>query len=216
MARPKRKLRVIAESTSNTQTGQNKEQVLEKIDSLRSNVKKRQKTEPKTSRQSYNYPLIGGVVIIIGIFGILLLSQGVGSNLIPGLNTAPNVNTYESICLTDAEVDIHYHPYLHINFNGVPQTIPANIGLTSSCMHPIHTHDTSGEIHVESAKKFNLPPATLSDFFQIWGQALSTTKVWQFSGNVAMTVDGIQFTGSGGFGSLELKDGQQIVINITS
>src|SRR2546426_10179788 len=56
----------------------------------------------------------------------------------------------------------HIHPVLRITINGQPVTIPANIGIDSalwndhsldadgmmSGMAPLHTHDTSGTIHV--------------------------------------------------------------------
>lgn len=59
---------------------------------------------------------------------------------------------------------IHVHPYLRIVINGQNVTIPADIGFTD-CAQPVHTHDTSGILHVESQGMANY---TLGEFFAIW------------------------------------------------
>ncbi|MEX2436559.1 MAG: hypothetical protein WD471_00165 [Candidatus Paceibacterota bacterium] len=65
---------------------------------------------------------------------------------------------------------VHIHPRVTIYTDGEEETIPANVGIVSTCMAEIHTHDTAGELHLESTdptKTF-----TLSDFFTVWGQSL--------------------------------------------
>jgi hypothetical protein len=81
---------------------------------------------------------------------------------------------------------IHIHPHLNITDNGKHLTVPAQIGIDPplwkdhsldkfgmqamsdgmSGMAPLHTHDTSGIIHVESSVKRNY---TLGEFLNIWG-----------------------------------------------
>src|SRR2546427_2032541 len=73
-------------------------------------------------------------------------------------------------CLPTEPATFHIHPYLRIVINGQDITIPAAIGINNpgganSCFEPVHTHDTSGIIHVESLTSVNY---TLSDFFTIW------------------------------------------------
>jgi hypothetical protein len=71
---------------------------------------------------------------------------------------------------------MHIHPRLTIIINGQQQTIPAFIGLTYpsgsddpnasfTSATPIHTHDTSGYLHVESTEVWTF---RLGDFFNIW------------------------------------------------
>jgi hypothetical protein len=60
----------------------------------------------------------------------------------------------------------HIHPLLTINIDGQNVPIPAGIGIGPDGNLPIHTHDSSGIIHVESTKKL---PFRLQDFFTIWG-----------------------------------------------
>ena len=62
---------------------------------------------------------------------------------------------------------IHFHTHLDIFVNGVNLTIPQNIGLLpDKCFYALHTHDSTGMIHVESQTKDNF---VLGMFFDIWG-----------------------------------------------
>lgn len=70
---------------------------------------------------------------------------------------------------------LHIHAHLDIYIHGKQQTVPAEIGVISSGISPVHTHDTSGIIHVES------PDAnavyTLGQFFDIWGVRLTDDSI---------------------------------------
>jgi hypothetical protein len=72
-------------------------------------------------------------------------------------------------CLAEG-VQIHVHPWLRMEISNQSVTIPASIGIVRSftglCFEPIHTHDASGIIHVES-NDVNTQ-YTLGDFFTIW------------------------------------------------
>ncbi len=76
----------------------------------------------------------------------------------------------------------HIHPYLRILIDGQPVPIPALVGIRSiseslACLEPIHTHDASGIIHIESPD-----PAqtyTLTDFFAIWR---ATSRIVEING----------------------------------
>ncbi len=68
---------------------------------------------------------------------------------------------------------LHVHAHLSIFSNGVQQRIPTNIGIPS-CMYPLHTHDATGIIHIESP---TFQRITLGQFFDIWGQPLTVTNV---------------------------------------
>jgi hypothetical protein len=65
---------------------------------------------------------------------------------------------------------LHIHQHLDLYVAGQPITIPANIGIAETAsgvlFSPIHTHDTSGIIHVESP---TVRPFTLGEFFDVWG-----------------------------------------------
>lgn len=62
----------------------------------------------------------------------------------------------------------HTHQHLDVFVDGQPISVPADIGidLVSGIISPIHTHDATGIIHVESpiVREF-----TLGEFFDVWG-----------------------------------------------
>jgi hypothetical protein len=74
----------------------------------------------------------------------------------------------------------HVHAHVAIIKDGVQFAVPANIGLPSSgCDYDVHTHDITGQIHLESTayKRY-----TVGNLFNIWGQPLSTTNVAGITG----------------------------------
>jgi hypothetical protein len=109
---------------------------------------------------------------------------------------------------------MHIHPHLSIFINGQEQVIPADIGISSTgATLPVHTHDTSGWLHVESPVAYDFQ---LQDFFAIWGQSFDAQDILGYHTDatqqvtVTMTVNGQPSTA---FGSLVLHDGDNIVIN---
>ena len=104
----------------------------------------------------------------------------------------------------------HIHSFLTINVNGQDVAIPKGIGLGPGGNLPIHTHDSSGILHVESTQA---QPFRLRDFFTIWGQPFDKKHILGFTADkthkVAMSVNGRP---SQAFGSVLLKDLEDIVI----
>jgi hypothetical protein len=68
----------------------------------------------------------------------------------------------------------HEHAHLTILIRGQIKTVPAFIGISATQICWLHTHDTSGIIHVEAGDARTL---TLGDLFAVWGQPLSQTTV---------------------------------------
>lgn len=107
---------------------------------------------------------------------------------------------------------VHFHPQLKLFAEGHRIDVPANIGIDPSRdpmqMAGLHTHDTSGTIHVEGAKG-----ATLGQFFAIWGVPFSANQLGPYRGagkqTLQMWVDGKRSTADEG---LRLYAGQRIVI----
>ena len=66
----------------------------------------------------------------------------------------------------------HIHAHLDILDDGRPVTVPADIGIDEAQrrISPVHTHDTTGIIHVESPVRATF---TLGQFFTEWRVALS-------------------------------------------
>lgn len=68
----------------------------------------------------------------------------------------------------------HIHQHLAIFDHGTPVEVPAQIGITNTCLYWVHTHSADGIIHVE-APQFRT--FTLANVFDVWGQPLSPTTV---------------------------------------
>lgn len=118
---------------------------------------------------------------------------------------------------------IHWHPTLKITIDGQTVEVPANIGIDPLLwkyhdldtygmqgMAPLHTHDASGTIHVESREARTY---TLGDFLRIWGQTFDAQQVLGHSAGpghqVWMVVDGSRVSPSY---SQVLRDGMQIAV----
>jgi hypothetical protein len=67
---------------------------------------------------------------------------------------------------------VHIHQHLDVYANGAHVTIPAQIGIDANggFISDLHTHDTSGIMHVESPTQRTF---TLGQFFAVWGVQLS-------------------------------------------
>jgi hypothetical protein len=115
--------------------------------------------------------------------------------------------------MSDAEAGgAHIHPSLAVYARGEEVEIPVNIGIDPSnppeMMAGLHTHDSSGVIHVENAAE-----PTLGQFFRIWGVPFSEDRLGPHEARgaetVRMWVDGEP---SREFGDLVLEDGQEVVV----
>tara|TARA_Y100000746_G_scaffold85356_1_gene72469 strand:+ start:961 stop:1401 length:441 start_codon:yes stop_codon:yes gene_type:complete len=79
--------------------------------------------------------------------------------------------------------DYHYHLQLNITIDGERTVIPANIGFEKNeknetlFLHPIHTYDNSGRIHVETTRNAT---AELGFFFDIWGEEFSEENILDY------------------------------------
>jgi hypothetical protein len=68
----------------------------------------------------------------------------------------------------------HEHAHLTILIRGQIKSVPAFIGITAGQICWLHTHDTSGIIHIEAGDTRTF---TLGDFFGVWRQPLSATEI---------------------------------------
>ncbi len=85
---------------------------------------------------------------------------------------------YLDRCVTGTTLIYHAHPSLSIVINQTGFTIPARVGIQGACNKPIHTHDTSGTLHVETDEDRDYK---LSDFFLIWGNWANNAQLAIFN-----------------------------------
>ena len=129
-------------------------------------------------------------------------------------------------CLGSEAYFLHIHPWLRIVIDGKNISIPATIGIenavpvaqgpkfgvaygggSSSCFEPVHTHDFSGIIHIESPTDTNY---TLNNFFAIWA---SSFKYALINGTIQRPIvfnktDILGYTVNSTYGLVLLVDGK--------
>jgi hypothetical protein len=89
-------------------------------------------------------------------------------------------------CASGMAETFHVHAHLAIVKNGQWLALPAQIGLPSSCNYEMHTHDHTGIIHIETPYEKTF---TLGQFFDIWGEPLTTTNVAGMTGDVVVYIN---------------------------
>jgi hypothetical protein len=177
--------------------------------------------------------LVAGVVAVLAIVGIVLgivLTRGSASastaapipwESIPGLQTGAPPWDSSSAVLPDrlstlglsalsAEGEvIHIHQHLDVYVNGKKVTVPALVGIDEGAqfLTQLHTHDTTGIVHVESPTKRSF---RLGEFFGEWGVRLTASCISSYCGNLHWWVNGVKMTGNPA--QLVLKSHQEIVI----
>jgi hypothetical protein len=108
-------------------------------------------------------------------------------------------------CLTQELPAQHIHIHLVVLEDGANVTVPAGIGVgrpwgvdpdgfvsTGSCFAWIHTHDTTGVVHIvgPEEKSYNL-----GQLFSVWGHPLAVDGAFNFTGPVAVLVNGVRMDG---------------------
>ena len=108
---------------------------------------------------------------------------------------------------------LHIHQHLDLFIKGKPVLVPAFIGINEPgrFISPIHTHNTTGEIHIESP---NVETFTLGQFFDIWGVRFTSKCIGSYcedqQNSVRVFVNGEAVAGDPR--SIELTDHIEIVI----
>jgi hypothetical protein len=85
-----------------------------------------------------------------------------------------------------SDIGFHIHAALFVYINGKQIQVPANIGIDPQgrFLAALHTHDTSGVVHMEATKPF---PFTLGEFIDVWGVDFSDNNLGAYhagNGNV--------------------------------
>jgi hypothetical protein len=107
----------------------------------------------------------------------------------------------------------HVHTHLTILDGDERVTVPANIGHSDRerFAAQLHTHDTSGILHVESPTRESF---TLGQFFDEWGVPLTAWHVGGLRGELTVWVDGRRYLGDPR--SIDLANRREIVLDVTT
>ncbi|HUX80947.1 MAG TPA: hypothetical protein VMV38_01335 [Candidatus Paceibacterota bacterium] len=176
--------------------------------------------------------IIGGIIVLV----VLLLSWNrlfptslpilvTNPNDLPGIQTgtapwSPEITNLEArlkdIGLPALHAEgsaLHIHQHLDMVINGYANPVPADIGINQQAdfISPIHTHDGSGVIHVESP---TVQDFTLGQFFDIWGVRFTKDALGGYTTNATSTL-GVYVNGSRVSGdprTIVLAEHQEIMI----
>jgi hypothetical protein len=161
-------------------------------------------------------------VVIAVILTVIIANQG-----LPGIQAGPPPWRAETAqlrarlsaiglqALTGEGQAQHTHQHLDLYVDGRQVTIPTDIGInrTAGFLSPIHTHDATGIIHVESPVVRNF---TLGEFFDVWGvrfDAHCVGGVCDGSGRVlSVFLNGRPYTGD--LRALVLMAHEEIVVAV--
>lgn len=107
----------------------------------------------------------------------------------------------------------HVHTHLTITDGDTPVVVPGDVGHSASerFAAQLHTHDTSGILHVESPTRERF---TLGQFFDEWGVSLGPAHVGGLRGELTVWVDGKRSLGNPR--SIELTNRRQIDLAVTT
>jgi hypothetical protein len=138
--------------------------------------------------------------------------SGTGTTPLWGTNTSGLAGRLGALGLPGEDGGaIHIHQHLDVYVRGRHIVVPAEIGLTASFGAPLHTHDATGVIHLESPI---VRSYTLGDFFGVWGVRLTRTCLGNFcasgSARLRAYVDGKPVSGSPA--KIVLAPHQEIVV----
>jgi hypothetical protein len=174
-----------------------------------------------------------GILVVLGVaIGLWLGLGGRGGGgggaitvdfaTLPGLQTKPPPWNNGTATLPDrlqplglsqlsAEGTVlHIHQHLDLYVDGKKVPVPAEIGIyANQWLTELHTHDTTGVIHVESPTQRNYD---LGQFFGVWGLKLTPRCVGGACGKLTWWVNGQQQTGDPA--NLVLKSHQEIVLAV--
>jgi hypothetical protein len=108
------------------------------------------------------------VSLVILVFGLIFWSRFTS----PDYKQVKVWNSYGVDCLPNGHQNLgqHIHPDIFVTIDGNPVAIPANIGINTQCMAELHTHDTTGKIHIETIDPNR--EMMLGQFFDMWGEPI--------------------------------------------
>lgn len=147
--------------------------------------------------------LVGGVVVVVALLVVVIVAVTRSSGTRPSDATAPNLNNPPATSavgrntpppwsapadaaaavraaglpmLTEEGTVEHIHAHLDVRADGQPVEVPAFLGIdrTRSGISPLHTHDATGVIHIESPVKRQF---SLGELFTEWDLGLSADNI---------------------------------------
>jgi hypothetical protein len=149
----------------------------------------------------------GSIVIVVAVILAAMAAE-------PPTDEVPGGSGETAItCDPGEHFTYHVHAHLTIRLDGANVPVPGRIGIGSNCIFWLHTHAEDGILHVEAPSERTF---TLGQFFEIWGQPLTTSQVATTQvgegQRLSVFVDGQPFEGDPS--SIELADQRAIELQV--
>jgi hypothetical protein len=171
-----------AKSAASNATGSNAQSRQGARQSERQSSRQQQKQEQlrKQKQAARNRGIVIGSIIA----AVIIVFVGIGIFVYMNNNTQ-SASTTETVvnpsyppvdgiyCDSLEQTTYHYHALLAMYINGKQAALPSQIGIApdGSCYYWLHTHDSSGVIHIEAPANHSF---TLGNFLDEWSQHFSS------------------------------------------
>src|SRR5436190_14325331 len=162
--------------------------------------KEREEQESKRKKKKRFFILGGAALLLIIVIVVVVVVTSssskktpAGTTVGPGLqvSTGPWDPEYNELpqrlkmlqLPQTSDVIFHIHANLEVYADGKKMPVPAQIGIDQQhqLLASLHTHDTSGTIHMEAVQPY---PFKLGQFFDVWGVRFTATQLGAYhSGN---------------------------------
>lgn len=135
----------------------------------------RREAEQRKAAQTRRFTIIGiiiAAVLVIGGFAayVVYANNQTSTPTIVNPSYPPVDGIY---CDQQEQTAFHIHAHLTIYINGAQSQIPQGTGIASdqSCLYWLHTHDTTGVIHIEAPSGHSF---VLGNFLDEWSSQFSS------------------------------------------
>ncbi|MBS2534424.1 hypothetical protein KGQ20_16760 [Catenulispora sp. NF23] len=191
------------------------ENARQKAERLRAEQRRRERNRRVMIASSVSTFVVGAVALAVAFW-----PSGSGSGTAKAASPPASATLAPAGQLTGAPVDgiqsgameqlaFHIHAHLQIYVNGQQKQLPYGIGIErpyqmttdadgnpfaegGKAIYWLHTHDQSGIIHMEAPIQVQF---TLGEFFDMWGQPLTTSQVGPAHGQLTAFVNGKTVSG---------------------
>jgi len=146
----------------------------QKLDRRKEEQLRREEERRRQARSSRTtlISIISAIVLAAVIVGVVFYMTARSSSTETIVNPSyPPVDNIYCDKLEQTAFHIHAHLTLYVNGQKVPVSQGIGIAPDTSCYYWLHTHDTTGVIHIEAPAQHSF---TLGNFFDIWGTHFSS------------------------------------------
>ncbi len=157
-----------------------------------------QKIEKRT-RLITLFSIIGAIIVVVAVIvGVIYYNNSQGSAQTEAI-VNPSYPPVDGIyCDTLEQTAYHVHAHVSIYINGKQSLIPQYVGIASdgSCYYWLHTHDTSGVIHMEAPASRSFIFGNFLDEWSAHFSSLGYPPELDFTTGWKVWVDGKPYTGN--------------------